>query len=119
MAAFWEYLAESDFLSSNARVIRREFDRLKGLVDEMGWDQGVGASIDSVASLATETANSGFSAPLEPYILRRLRCELALRLKGRREQLRVELEQDPMLEEAIEVIRDSTRYSQVLERGAS
>ena len=119
MAAFWEYLAKSDFLSSNSRAIRREFDRLKELVDEMGWDQEVGASIDSVATLATVRVDGGFSDQLAPHILRRLNRELALRLKGRREQLRVDLEQDPMLEEAIEVLMDLTRYWQVLEKGAS
>ena len=119
MAAFWEYLAKSDFLSSNSRAIRREFDRLKELVDEMGWDQEVGASIDSVATLATVRVDGGFSDQLAPHILRRLKRELALRLKGRREQLRVDLEQDPMLEEAIEVLMDLTRYWQVLEKGAS
>ena len=117
VVAFREFLRGRDAVASYEKTVQRELDQLRTLAEEMGWGQEVLASIDRVSESIGEELSHGFTRKLEPYIREGLRRELGLRLKGRKEQLRIGLERDAQLEKAIEVLLDGQSYRRVLDGG--
>jgi len=119
VVAFREFLRRKDALANYEKTVHRELDQLRSLAEEMGWNEEVLASIDRVSESIGEELKNGFTRKLEPYIREGLRRELGLRLKGRKEQLRIGLERDVQLEKAIEVLLDGRGYRRVLDGGTS
>ncbi|MBT4503245.1 MAG: S41 family peptidase [Gemmatimonadetes bacterium] len=119
VVAFREFLRLKDAVASYEKTVHRELDQLRTLAEEMGWSQEVLASINRVSESIDEELSHGFTRKLEPYIREGLRRELGLRLKGRKEQLRIGLERDAQLEKAIEVLLDGQSYRRVLDGGTS
>ena len=114
MEQFEEFLRSRKGEVEYARIAHREIRALKRLADEMGWGEEVKASIERVEKAMQAALDRGFTAKLAPYIQRALRRELALLLHGERARLLADLESDPYLREALTLLRDENRYSQVL-----
>jgi carboxyl-terminal processing protease len=116
---FKEFLKQKDAHAEYAQYVHNQLGTLIDLAEEMGWEQNVKESIYKVEKDIDGELKQGFTSKLEPYIRTSLRRELALRMKGREAELRAVLEKDPQLEKAIDLLRDTKRYRQLLEKGSS
>ena len=118
VAQFKEFQRQREATDDHARIaVSRELEALRNLAEEMGWGEAVGESIDRMDRVVEDEIRRGFTSKLDPYIRKALRRELALRLKGRQAQLRASLKKDPQLVEAIDLLVDGERYSQLLAKG--
>ena len=110
LAAFRAFIPRSD---AAARDGASELAALRQLAAEADWSPVVMAALDSLGG-AIAHQESGFSATLEPYVRAELERELALRLRGKRASLLVELRGDPQVEAAVELLRGGERYAELL-----
>jgi len=116
---FRGFLLRTDAVPSYRRVARDRLEALGNLAQEMGWGEFVQEAIAKLEGALEEELSRGFTAKLKPYIRAALRRELALRLHGKRAQLRASLEEDSQLEAAINLLQNGDRYDRILSNGAS
>lgn len=90
-----------------------QLSSLKEIASELGWGE-VGASLENLEAAFIAERRKGFTEKLEPEIRFALEKELALRLEGRKAQLKLELSGDPQLERAIGVLQDQKAYREAL-----
>lgn len=88
---------------------------LKEIAEELGWSE-VESSLEGLDRAFVAERKRGFTAKLEPDIRSVLQRELVLRFKGRKAQQLAELEGDPQLMEAIEILMDRRIYEETLVR---
>ncbi len=94
---------------------RNELEVLRKTANEMGWSTLVLESIDRLEEAIDQEWSQGFSPKLEPHIRTALMREISLRVKGQEAQFRAGLDHDTQLEEAIGLLQDRQRYSQLLQ----
>jgi carboxyl-terminal processing protease len=88
---------------------------LKEIAEELGWSE-VKSSLDGLNRAFAAERMKGFTTKLEPDIRLALQKELILRFKGRKAQQLAELEDDPQLVKAIELLLDKRIYEETLVR---
>ncbi len=119
MEAFFEHLISKAEKNEFYRPGQQELEGLTKLADEMKWSPEVQQTIGILKEKLKEDFVQGLRTELTPYITNALKRELTLRLKGRNESLRIELENDMPLDTAIELLIDERRYTRLLQDGAS
>ena len=113
--AFREFVPDSILAANDGR---KELGELRNQVGAAGWGESAEVMLDSLDQILQSSAvNPAFSPQVEPYIRANLRRELALRLHGHRASLLAELEEDPLLEEAVTLIKDREKFSRLLAGG--
>ncbi len=90
-----------------------QLNSLKDIAGELGWGE-VETSLANLETAFMAERQKGFTAKLEPEIRFALEKELALRVEGRKAQLKLELREDPQLEKAIGVLQDQKMYKEAL-----
>jgi carboxyl-terminal processing protease len=115
LTAFHDFLPRSRANDARRQRLREELHGLRVLADESSWDAGILSHIDS---LEVSIERHGQGAPMtdeeKSFIRAQLRRELALRLRGRRASLLVDLTDDPQVVEAVSLLRDPERYERLL-----
>ena len=92
-----------------------QLQALKEIAEELGWSE-VKSSLDGLNRAFAAERMKGFTTKLEPDIRLALQKELVLRFKGRKAQQLAELEDDPQLVKAIELLLDKRIYEETLVR---
>lgn len=92
-----------------------QLQALKEIAEELGWSE-VKSSLDGLNQAFAAERKKGFTTKLEPDIRLALQKELVLRFKGRKAQQLAELEDDPQLVKAIELLTDKRIYEETLVR---
>ena len=115
LEAFRAFLRDSVSSFRYSEPGRSELEVLRKTADEMGWNSLVLEAIDRLEEAIEQEWAQVFSPKLEPHIRTALKREIFLRVKGQRAQFRAGLDQDPQLEEAIGLLQDLPRYSQLLQ----
>ena len=90
-----------------------QLNSLKDIAGELGWGE-VETSLANLETAFMAERQKGFTTKLEPEIRFALEKELALRVEGRKAQLKLELREDPQLEKAIGVLQDQKMYKEAL-----
>jgi len=110
MAAFRAFVQESDRAAHLGWDGREELDSLRRLSSSAGWDEAVLAAIDTLDSALVRHRAAGFPSHLESYVRAGLKRELFLRIEGRRASLLVDLEIDPQVRAAVDLLADDEQY---------
>ena len=94
-------------LGSNQLISLRE------MVDEMGWKEA-GPLLGELEQAFDKERSEGFTEGLEPEIRLGLERELVLRIKGKKAQQLLDLQNDTQLEKAVAVLSDVSGYKETL-----
>ena len=110
---------DSSVASICRRTGRRELENLRSLVEEMGWGHQVRTLVDSLETQIEAGLATGISDHLEPFVKTELGRELALAVLGQRASLQVALKADVQVKEAVDLLRDQSRYERALHANPS
>ena len=119
MEAFTRYLVEKIEDNEFHRPGQQELKNLKNMAAELQWNAAIRLALEQLELEIEADFLQSLEIQLKPHIRAGLKRELALRLKGKSASLRVELETDPQLWAAINLLIDVGRYSQLLQVGTS
>lgn len=114
LAAFRAYVQASDQAAQLGWDGREEVEYLRQLSSSVGWDEAVQAAIDTLDSALVRQRAAGFPSHLESYVRTSLRRELCLRVEGRRASLLLDLEDDPQVQAAVDLLEDREQYRRYL-----
>jgi hypothetical protein len=86
---------------------------LREMVDEMGWKEA-GPLLGDLEQAFERESSEGFTEGLESEIRLGLERELVLRVKGKKAQQLLDLQNDTQLEKAVIVLSDVSKYKETL-----
>ena len=112
--SFMEFVRTKDRSLDQGREGLIQIEELEDLAEEMDWGKDAQESIHQLRAAVKQEGEQRYSSKLEPYIKSALRRELVLRFRGRKAQLREELQEDVQLAKAIEILGDRDMYLEVL-----
>ena len=117
--AFTEYAMQREDLPRFDEMLRAEADAMRGTAETLGLMSPLGSVLDELDMQLDQVAADGFPPALQKQLLRRLKPQLALRLRGRKAQLRARLEGDVQLERAVDLLLNRGAYADTLSAGRS
>jgi carboxyl-terminal processing protease len=118
--AFRAFADTSEAAKARREHTRSELQDLRTLASHAGWDGSILARIDSLeAAVDRQEAALPLTDEVLPYVRAALRRELAVRTDGRRASLLVDLDTDPQVLAAIDLLRDAARYRRLLQATAA
>ena len=117
--SFMEFVRTRDKSLDQGQEGLIHIEELEDLAEEMDWGKDVQELIHQLRAEVKQEGEQWHSSKLEPYIKSALRRELILRFRGRKAQLREELQEDVQLAKAIEVLGDRDTYLGILATEAS
>ena len=83
------------------------------MVDEMGWKEA-GPLLGELEQAFERERSEGFTEGLKPEIRLNLERALVLRVKGKKAQQLLDLQNDTQLEKAVAVLSDVSKYKETL-----
>ena len=111
LAEFRKFIADKNFgyTSESEEVLAQ----LKKVAGEEGYLNKLSAEIAGLEKALANGKTDDFTRSRE-FITRELKKEIAAKLFGTRARVEIGLEDDPVLQEAVKVLRDQTRYATTL-----
>lgn len=111
LAEFRKFIADKNFnyTSESEEVL----GQLKKVAKAEGYLTTLSAEIASLEKALASGKTDDFTRSRE-FIVRELKKEIAAKVFGTRARVEIGLEDDPVLQEAVKVLRDQTRYATTL-----
>lgn len=115
--SFMEFVRTRSENEVQDKAGQSQIEELAGIAEDMGWGEAVQESINQLRTSVEKEWDRPINSKLKPYLRRAIHRELVLRFKGRKAQLLEELQEDPQLAKAVQVLADQDRYARVLSVG--
>jgi carboxyl-terminal processing protease len=115
--SFMEFVRTRSENEVQDKAGQSQIEELAGIAEDMGWGEAVQGSINQLRTSVEKEWDRPINSKLKPYLRRAIHRELVLRFKGRKAQLLEELQEDPQLAKAVQVLADQNRYARVLSVG--
>ena len=115
--SFMEFVRTRSENEVQDKAGQSQIEELAGIAEDMGWGEAVQESINQLRTSVEKEWDRPINSKLKPYLRRAIHRELVLRFKGRKAQLLEELQEDPQLAKAVQVLADQDRYARVLSAG--
>jgi carboxyl-terminal processing protease len=116
ISEFEDFLAEKVDVPQVDDEVRRELQALQETLGAVGLQGSLTPTLSRLATEIDAAVTLGHPQALQDELLKRLRPLVALRLHGRRAQLRAQLADDLQLERAVELLLDQATYAQALQQ---
>lgn len=119
LGAFAEFMQKDQDLEAHIfRDARSKVSYLRQQAETQGWAPETVAAVEALEEqLAVEAGIRKIIDHAGLHIEKALKKEFVLRLKGKRASLLTGLEDDVQVKEAIELLKDKTRYTRLLAKG--